>query len=71
MVMLALWVVLVVRNPPGNAEAIRDAGSIPGSGRSHGRGHGNPSQYSCLENSMDQAAWWAAVHRVTGSDTTG
>ena len=33
--------------------------SIPGSGRSPGRGHGNPLQYSCLENSMDRGAWWA------------
>ena len=40
-------VVLVVQNPPANA---RDAGSIPRWGRSHGGGHGNPLQYSCLEN---------------------
>ena len=42
----------------------RDAGSIPGSGRSPGRGHGNPFQYSCLESLMDRGAWWAKVHRV-------
>ena len=46
---------------------IRDAGSIPGSGRSPGGGHGNPLQYSCLENPMDRGAWWARVHRVTQS----
>ena len=38
-----------------------DVGSIPGSGRSPGRGHGNPLHYSCLENSMDRGAWWATV----------
>ena len=43
--------------------------SIPGSGRSPGRGHGNPLQYSCLENSMDRGAWWASVHGVTNSQT--
>ena len=42
-----------------------DAGSIPGSGRSPGRWHGNPLQYSCLENPMKKGAWWATVHRVT------
>ena len=41
---------LVVKNPPANAGDIRDVGSIPGLGRSHGGGHGNPLQYSCLEN---------------------
>ena len=49
----------MVKNPPANAGDIRDAGSIPGSGRSSGRGHGNPLQYSCLENPMDRGAWWA------------
>ena len=39
------------KNLPANAGDIRDAGSIPGSGRNHGGGHGNPLQYSCLENS--------------------
>ena len=52
----------VVKNPPAN---IGDAGSIPGWGRSPGEGNGNPFQYSCLENSMDPGAWWAAVHGVT------
>ena len=44
--------------------------SIPGSGRSPGGGHGNPLQYSCLENPMDSGAWRTAVHGVTESDTT-
>ena len=39
-------------------------GSIPGLGRSPGGGHGNPLQYSCLENPMDRGAWRAVVHRV-------
>ena len=37
-------------------------GSILGSGRSPGRGNGNPLQYSCLKNPMDRGAWWAMVH---------
>ena len=56
-------VVLVVKNPPTNAGVI-DAGSIPGSGRALG-GHGNPLQYSCLENPMDREAWQATVHWVS------
>ena len=55
----ASQVVLVVKNPPANAG---DTGSIPGSGRSPGRGHGNPLLYSCLENPMDKGAWQAIVH---------
>ena len=47
-----------------------DVGSIPGSGRSPGGGHGNPFQYSCLENPMDRGAWWATVHGVAESDWT-
>ena len=46
-----------------------DLGSIPGSGRSPGEGHGNPPQYSCLENPMDRGAWWATVRRVAKSWT--
>ena len=57
-------VVLVVKNLPANAGDIIDMGSIPGSGRSPGGEHGNPFQYSCLENPMDRGAWWATVHRV-------
>ena len=47
-----------------------DLDSIPGLGRSPGRGHGNQLQDSCLENPMDRGAWWATVHGVTESDTT-
>ena len=59
----------MVKNLPANAGDVRDAGLIPGSGRSPGGGHGNPLQYSCLENPMDREAWWATVHRVTKSWT--
>ena len=45
---------LAVRNPPASAGDIRDLGSIPESGRSLGGGHGNPLQYSCLENSWTE-----------------
>ena len=48
---------------------VGDTGSIPGSGRSPGEGHGNLLQYSCLENPMDRAAWRATVHGVTESQT--
>ena len=47
-----------------------DPGSIPESGRSPGKGNGNPLQYSCLENSMDRGVWWATVQRVSESDMT-
>ena len=69
---MAHWasqVVLVVENLPASAGDIRDTGSIPGSGRVPGGGHGNPLQYSCLENPMDRGAWWAMVHRVAKSQT--
>ena len=62
-------VMLVVTNPPVNAGDIRDTGSIAGSGRSPGGGHGNPFQYSWLENPMDRRAWWATVHRAAESWT--
>ena len=52
-----------------NARDLRDAGSILGSGRSPGGGHGNPFQYCCLENPMDRRDWWATVHGVTQSRT--
>ena len=48
-----------------NAGDIRDVGSIPGLGRSLGGGHGNPLQYSSLENPMGRGVWWATVHKVT------
>ena len=60
---------LVVKNSPANAGDIRDAGLIPGSGRSLGGGHGNPLQYFCLENPTDRGNWWATVHGVTKSRT--
>ena len=47
----------MVENWPANAGDVRDADSIPGLGRSCGGGHGNPLQYSCLENSMDRRVW--------------
>ena len=55
----------------GKASAynVGDLGLIPGSGRSPGEGNGNPLQYSCLENPMDQGSWWATVHGVTKSRT--
>ena len=59
----------IVKNPPANAGDIRDAGSIPGSGRSPGERHGNSLQDSCLENPMDREAWWAIVHRITQNQT--
>ena len=62
-------VALVVKNLPANAGDIRDMGLIPGSGRSPGRGNGNPLQCSCLENPMDTGAWWATVHKVAKSWT--
>ena len=56
-------VVLVAKNPPPNAG---DAGSISGSGRSPWEGHGNPLQYSCLENPMDRVRHdWASEHSPT------
>ena len=61
----------MVKNPPANAGATGDTGSILGSGRSPGGRHGNPLQYSCLENPMDRGAWWATVHGVEKElDTT-
>ena len=60
---------LVVKNLPDVGDVI-DVGLIPGLARSPGGGHGNPLQYSCLENPMDRGAWWATVHRVAQSGTT-
>ena len=59
----ASWVAQTVKNLPAMQE------TIPGLGRSPGEGHGNPLQYSCWENSMDRAAWWATVHGVTKNQT--
>ena len=48
---------------------VGDLGSVPELGRSPGVGHGNPFQYSCLENPMDRGAWQATVHGITESQT--
>ena len=55
----------MVKNLPANAGDVRDMGMIPSLERSPGGGHGNPLQYSCLENSMD-----GTVHGVTDPDKT-
>ena len=55
-----------VKVSASNAE---DLGLIPGSGRSPGEGHGNPLQYSCLENPMDGGTWWATIRGVAKSQT--
>ena len=60
---------LAVKNPPANEGDIREAGSVPGLGRSPGGGHGNPLRYSCLENPMDRGAWRATAHAVAELDT--
>ena len=65
MLLRASQVALVVKNLPADADVI----SVPGSGRSPGGAHGNPLQYSCLENLMNRGASWATVHRVTKSHT--
>ena len=65
----AFQVALVAKNLPANARDLGDKGLIPGSGRSPGGGHGNPLQYSCLENPMDRGAWQATVHGVAKSQT--
>ena len=57
----------MVKNPFCNAG---DPGSIPGSGRPPGGGHGNPLEHSCLENPIDRGAWWAIICRVTKNKMT-
>ena len=64
---LPLW--LSGKETSCNAGDAGDSGSIPGSGRSPGRGHGNPLQYSCLGNPIDREAWHTAVHRGAKSWT--
>ena len=59
----------MVKNPPASGD-LRDVCSKPGSGRSLGGGHGNPLQYSCLENPMDRGSCRAIVHGVAESDMT-
>ena len=65
----AFQVVLVVKNPPANSGDIKDVGLIPGSGRYPGGEHGNPLQYSGLENTIYRGDWQATVHTVTKSWT--
>ena len=59
----------MVKNPSADAGGTGDMASIPGSGRSPGGEHGNPLQYSCLENPTDRGAWRAAVHGGVKSRT--
>ena len=66
----ASQVVLIVKNPPANAGDTRDAGSIPGSGRSPGVRNGNQLQYSCLDNSMDRGLVGYNPRGHRESDTT-
>ena len=61
---------LVVKNLPANVGDARDAGLIPGLGRSPGGGHGNPLLCSCLENHMDRGTWRTTVHGVAELDMT-
>ena len=62
-------VVLVVKNLPANAADVRDMGSVPGLGRFPGEWHGNPLQYSFLENPHGQKNLAALVHGVIKSWT--
>ena len=66
----ASHVALVIKNAPAKVGDVRDLGSIPGLGRSPGRGHGNPLQYSCLENPMDRGATGYGPQGHKGSDMT-
>ena len=69
MVTRVFQVALVVKNLPANAGDVRDTGTIPGSGRYSGGGHGNPLQYSCLENPVDRGVWQVTVCRVEKNGT--
>ena len=62
-------ILLVVKNPLARAGDLRDVGLILRLGRSPGGGHGNPLQYSCLDNPLEWGAWWASVPRVAQSPT--
>ena len=61
--------VLEVKNLAANARDTRDLGSVPGSGRSPGKGNGNPLHYTYLGNPIDRRAWWATVLSLTKSRT--
>ena len=65
----ASQVAQMVKNPLANAGDTRDSSSTPGSGRSPGRGNGNPLQNPSLENSMDRGAWQPTVHGMAKSRT--
>ena len=64
---MASQAALIVKILPAKAGDGRDAGSVPGLGRSTGAGHGNPLQYSCLQNPMERGTRWATVHRTAKS----
>ena len=59
----------MIKDPPANAESMRDAGLIPGLGSFPGGGHGNPLQYSCLENPMDRGPWQATIQETAKRQT--
>ena len=59
----------MTKNLPANAGDAGNLCSIRGSGRSSGEGNGSPLQYSSLDNPMDRGTWWAAVYRVSKSQT--
>ena len=69
------FTMLFIKCFPGGSDGkesacnVGDQGSIPGSGRSPGEGHGNSLQYSCLKNLLDRGAWWATVHGISKSGT--
>ena len=60
---------LLLKNLPVSAGEERDVDLIPGLGRFPAGGHGNPLQYSCLENPMDRGTWWVMVYEVAKSQT--
>ena len=66
---LSLWDFVSDSDGKESACSAGDLGSIPGWGRCPGEGNGNPLQYSCLENFLDRATWWATVQRVAKSGT--
>ena len=57
------------KEPTANAGDVRDVDLIPGSVKSPGGGHGNPPQYSCLEDPMERGAWQTTVHKVKKRQT--
>ena len=65
--LIASQVALVVKNLPASVGDIRDAVSIPGSGRCRGEGHGNPLQYSYLKNAMNRGVWLGTADRAAKS----